>query len=84
MLRLLRKESPCGSDVAHFDVSHAGETYRVKLKRLRRRSPLYIEISRCDAGCRLNDSGTRKTHRRKSLCRKASALDRLQAALVAG
>ena|SRR5450631_2718827 len=33
MLRLLRKESPRGSDVAHFDVSHAGETYRVKLKR---------------------------------------------------
>jgi len=33
MLRLLRKESPRGSDVAHFEVSHAGETYRVKLKR---------------------------------------------------
>jgi predicted metal-dependent hydrolase len=33
MLRLLRKESPRVSDVAHFDVSHAGETYRVKLKR---------------------------------------------------
>jgi predicted metal-dependent hydrolase len=33
MLRLLRKESPRGSDVAHFDVCHAGETYRVKLKR---------------------------------------------------
>ena len=33
MLRLLRKESPRGSDVAHFDVSYAGETYWVKLKR---------------------------------------------------
>ena len=49
---------------------------------LRRRSPLSIEISCCDAGCRLNDSGTRKTHPRKSLCRKASALVRLQAALA--
>lgn len=33
MLRLLRNDSPCVFEITHFDVSHAGETYRIKLKR---------------------------------------------------
>lgn len=33
MLRLLRRNQPGGTEIAAFDVSHAGETYRINLKR---------------------------------------------------